>query len=127
MFRYIYIYYGYLENIELHRNQTLTNNDAEQIEYRQTLKSWSCFDFIHYLPPSQYLDNSIRRKLHWLHSLFFFLKTHQYTFIVQLFEVNSSLKNPLVKCIGCVSGEINKDPFKAMTLECTSVLVMLTC
>lgn len=93
----------------------------------ETLKSWSCFDFIHYLPPSQYLDNSIRRKLHWLHSLFFFLKTHQYTFIVQLFEVNSSLKNPLVKCIGCVSGEINKDPFKAMTLECTSVLVMLTC
>lgn len=43
MFRYIYIYYGYLENIELHRNQTLTNNDAEQIEYRRDIKIMELF------------------------------------------------------------------------------------
>lgn len=120
MFRYIYIFYGYLKNIELRRNQTLTNNVAGEIEYRRNSK---IMKFIHYLPPSQYLDNRIWRKQDWLHSLFFFL-THQYTFIVQLFEVNSSLKNPLIKSIGWNQ---YKDPFKARTLECTSVLGMLTC
>lgn len=51
MFRYIYIYYGYLENIELHRNQTLTNNDAEQIEYRQDIKIMELFRLHSLLTP----------------------------------------------------------------------------
>lgn len=51
MFRYIYIYYGYLENIELHRNQTLTNNDAEQIEYRRDIKIMELFRLHSLLTP----------------------------------------------------------------------------
>lgn len=51
MFRYIYIYYGYLENIELHRNQTLTNNNAEQIEYRRDIKIMELFRLHSLLTP----------------------------------------------------------------------------
>lgn len=51
MFRYIYIYYGYLENIELHLNQTLTNNDAEQIEYRRDIKIMELFRLHSLLTP----------------------------------------------------------------------------
>lgn len=52
MFRYIYIYYGYLENIELHRNQTLTNNNAEQIEYRRDIKIMELFRLHSLLTPT---------------------------------------------------------------------------
>lgn len=51
MFRYIYIFYGYLENIELRRNQTLTNNDAGKIENRRNSKIMELFRLHSLLTP----------------------------------------------------------------------------